>query len=163
MQTHHHPAQPTGAYSSALHKALSSAPLVTSLTADLKKNTWTFQMDAGTGVRAGAFVLLDKGEAHRLVEAEKQAPIVTSILPLGKVRGRFISIGGDVALDIEDDDGCGCTLYRDFCGKQDGDFKIRHGVWWGSMTRQDSEGGRWSGQTKRYVQDDFGTLVEVPK
>ena len=50
------------------------------------------------------------------------------------------------------------TLYRD----RDNHNMTPKGLWWGGESRTDSNGIRWNRSLPNMVQDDFGTLVEVP-
>lgn len=152
---------------SALAQAVQAAPILESVAADLKRNTWTFANTAHAPVSAGHYVVLPAAIATNAIaqDAEREAGRMRlAFAEPGEIESvNFCTIGGDRALEVTRA-GFKVTVYCDRLPDQERSrySDPRHpSYWYGSMERVDEEGGEWRRTFGYLVQDDFGTLVAV--
>lgn len=145
-----------------LQRALSGAPLAESLTADLKKGTWTFKVPSPMVVAAGRYVLLPEVFARSAIEQERRQVEHTLTLGApGTMRMSVFTCSGNPALEISDCEGYELTLYRDYASEAEHSRTFNPAHWYGSESRRDSQGRKWNRHGLRFVTDCFGELVEV--
>jgi hypothetical protein len=91
-----------------------------------------------------------------LAEAQPQGPTLPTITGMS-VKTRYSSTSDGMHISSD----CGLikiNLYRD----RSSEHMTPKGLWWGRESRIDSNGVEWDRSFPLMVQDDFGTLVEVP-
>ena len=155
MQTQTHP--------TALYNLLCSTPLCESHSADLKGGTWTFKISGNHRVAAGHYLVLPEAVARLALEQEAavQASQAITFKPIGKCEASFEHTGNSALLQVTDRQGYEARFYRNHLPTEHTRSYWHPAHWLGHLSRQDSSGRDWS-SIATYVQDDFGTLVEVP-
>jgi hypothetical protein len=145
-----------GAVTDLLHRQ----PVLQSLTADLRRSTWTFSTPAQLSVRAGEFALVPIPEL-RDAEAADSARVCVQLQASTAPRTMRFSCGGGYRSYIVDaeDDSFSVSMQNEIIP----DDVRRRGVWYGSMDMQDAWGRRWTHQLGYMVVDDFGCLVGVDR
>jgi hypothetical protein len=149
----------------AVSDLLDRAPVLQSVSADLRRNTWTFAMPERLPVRAGEYALVplhELGAARQADEALAQngvwlPPPAPSIDQPRHVHfhagygyhSYAVSIGDSYELSMQTE-----PLP---------DKSYKRGVWYGNEARLDSDGRRWTRSLPHMLMDDFGDLVEVPE
>ncbi len=145
-----------------LQALLRTAPLTDSVGADFKKGTWTFKLPAGQQVASGQYVVVPAILARLALDNEAaRANQGVHLPPFENARGHFFTVGdGQIVLSISDSNGCEHNLYRDYQPTEQTAAYWQPSHWRGHESRKDATGKEWRSMA-RYVQNDFGDLVQV--
>lgn len=93
-----------------------------------------------------------------LAHLDRVAPRLLEPVPGAWV---FSRCGGDLTIELDSDRHESTIYYRRFPEETRYGWTNPGGRWWGSETRYDELGRKWSRQLGDMVMDDFGTLVVV--
>jgi hypothetical protein len=144
----------------AVSDLLDRAPVLQSVSADLRRNTWTFAMPERLPVRAGEYTLVPVGELREAVQADAARVCASIQASSAPRRVRFGCGGGFRTFDVSTpDDSFDVHMQQEILP----DRAEARGVWYGSMTMRDASGVAWSRSFRNMLMDDFGDLVEVPE
>lgn len=148
--------------STALGRLLADRALLQPLAADLRKSTVTLAWPANELVRREAYVALPVADVEAaLDEARADADAVT--LPGGACERAWVQFSDGLhSVDsmTVTRGGREITLYRTR-GKDPKYSHLVPGTWYGSESRTDLQGERWSRSLPRMVVNDFGDLVPL--
>ncbi len=162
MSIQAHPTATTGT-SIALALAAMRAPIAESFGADLRKGTWTFKISPETPVAAGKYGLVALDQLLAAIERDSEALAGSIRLRKpGQTRTSFYPVNNRQVINIADEAGFECNLYRQLTPDEDRpDREFHPAIWYGSIKHTDDRGDDWR-RSAHFVQDDFGDLVEVP-
>jgi hypothetical protein len=145
---------------SAVTELLDRVPVLQSVSADLKRGTWTFATPARQPVSAGEYALVPVKDL-RAAEAADAARVSVSLQASDAPRDVYFSdFNGYRSYHVTtEDDSYEASMQTERLPEN----ARQRGVWYGSESLLDSLGRRWSRSLAYMLIDDFGNLVEVPE